>query len=128
MQNNIFNAKYVRKVADATSTRKNKYDIRGFIDGVEFVFQSAYVQNMKSERKVGDKVFLAKMEPQAKNGIYLWAIHEIKLPVCNYWYSYYEKETDPKKKRMLKEALINHPKTWFGRTSFVVEMSKVTRK
>lgn len=116
MNNTMTNAVYVKKITEMTSKRSNKWNLIS-TEGFKFSFFSVQTKDLK----VGDTVFIAKLTQTLRSEPFVWTIHQIKLPVCKYYFKLYQKEVHEKKKKFLEKKLIDHPQTYFGRNTYIVE-------
>lgn len=117
-------AKYVKKVTMLSAPRKTKFQPSTSVEGFNFDFKRIDTRDLK----VGDVVFIAKLVPTLKSEPFLWSIHQIKLPVSRYYFDRYTNETSSKAKRLLLADVLNHPQTWFGYGTYIVEMCKKSNK
>lgn len=103
MDRNVTLAKYVRKVCNATIDTPTRIYNTVFIgdNGQRFKVRDYHSDDVK----VGDTIFIAKPIPVLKHAPKLYEIHEIIVPVSNWDFSYIEKQTDTKKKRMMLNDL-----------------------
>lgn len=113
-------AGYVRKVTEIKAPRNNKWNLIPTDEGLHFTFRGVDTKDLK----VGDTVYIAKLKHTVGSDPFVWVIHQITLPVYRYYFDAYMKEVDGKKKRLLGADLVNHPQTWFGRCTYIVEACK----